>query len=330
MNLLVIGGTRFVGRHLVEEAQQRGHDITLFNRGQSNADLFPDITHIRGDRDVPRDLAQLSAQSNASAWDAVIDTCAYFPRQVREVLEVIPKDAHYVFISSISVYANQDIPHQPEDAELLKLDPDTPEEVTGETYGGFKVLCEQQAQTQAKCLIARPGVIVGPHDPSDRFSYWPWRVAKGGQMLAPRGPELPCQFIDARDLARWTLDMLAEGQTGIYNLVNAAGNITLGDVLTTSQQLTQSDATFTWVDEDFLQAQEVAAWSELPMWLPGDVSNFMRVSNKAAQEAGLVTRPLTDTISDLLTWRETLPEDYQLSAGLTIDRENVLLNNWMR
>ncbi|MEM7735945.1 MAG: NAD-dependent epimerase/dehydratase family protein [Deinococcota bacterium] len=326
MKLLVIGGTRFVGRHLVEEAQKRGHDITLFNRGKSNADLFPAITHIRGDRDVPSELAQLSA----GAWDAVIDTCGYFPRQVREVLEVIPKDAHYVFISSISVYAQQTVAHQTEDAELLELDPGTPEEVTGETYGGFKVLCEREAQTQAKCLIARPGVIVGPHDHSDRLSYWPWRVAKGGQMLVPRGPEFPCQFIDARDLASWTLDMLAKGQTGVYNLVNAADSITLGDVLTKSLELANSDATFTWVDEDFLQAQEVAAWSELPMWIPGEMSNFMRIRNDAAQEAGLVTRPLVDTIRDLLTWRETLPEDYQMSAGLSEAREQELLAAWTR
>ncbi|MEM6427962.1 MAG: NAD-dependent epimerase/dehydratase family protein [Deinococcota bacterium] len=324
MNLLVIGGTRFVGRHLVEEAQQRGHDITLFNRGKSNVDLFPDISHIRGDRDVPRDLAQLSA----GAWDAVIDTCGYFPRQVREVLDVISTDAHYVFISSISVYSQQTVPHQTEAAELLELDPDTPEEVTGETYGGFKVLCEREAQTQAKCLIARPGVIVGPHDASDRFSYWPWRVASGGQVLAPRGAELPCQFIDARDLASWTLDMLAKGQTGIYNLVNAADSITLGDVLTTSQQLSNSDATVTWVDEAFLQTQEVAAWSELPMWIPGEMSNFMRIKNDAAQEVGLITRPLADTIRDLLTWRETLPEDYQMSAGLSEAREQELLAAW--
>ncbi len=209
MKLLVLGGTVFLGRHLVEAATARGHSVTLFNRGQHNPELYPEVEKLRGDRDS--DLSALQGRR----WDAVIDTCGYLPRAVRASAELLADAVdHYTFISSISVYADFHTPAMDESAPVGTLADETVEEVTGETYGPLKALCEQAAERAlpGRVLNIRPGLIVGPHDPTDRFTYWPVRVARGGEVLAPGRPHVPVQVIDGRDLAEWTVRMVEARQ----------------------------------------------------------------------------------------------------------------------
>jgi 2'-hydroxyisoflavone reductase len=325
MNILVIGGTRFVGRHLVAAALQRNHQLTLFNRG-NQADIFPDVRLIRGDRNNTDDLLKLQGKS----WDAVIDTCAYLPRQVESLLEVLsPGTNHYTLISTISVYKEQTLAFQDESAELASLPDEQVETVTAETYGGLKVRCEAVAERlmSGRLLIVRPGLVVGPFDPTDRFSYWPYRVARGGEVLAPSSPEKPIQYIDARDLADWTIASLEQGVTGVYNLVTSPDQFSFADLLTTCKAVSHSDASFTWVSEAFLAEHQVAAWSDLPLWIAGDAENFLRVSNQKALAAGLQIRSLEDTVKDTLIWLQSRTEA-TLQVGISSEREQAVLESW--
>ncbi|MCA9837402.1 MAG: SDR family oxidoreductase [Trueperaceae bacterium] len=326
MNILIIGGTRFVGRHLVETALAKGHTLTLFNRG-SHKEVFPELEHIQGDRNKPEDLAKLGGMS----WDAVIDTCAYFPRQVRSLLEVLGETCgHYTLISSISVYRHQDIPLQDEEGELAKLEDETVEEVTGETYGGLKVLCEQAATELMadRVLVPRPGLIVGPFDTTDRFSYWPHRIAQGGEVMAPHRPEKALQFIDVRDLASWTVAAAERKLAGAFNMVIAPDKHGFGDLLETCKQVSGSDASFTWVDETFLLEHEVAPWMGLPIWVPADLEAFLRTSNQKALAEGLTTRSLKDTVKDTLVWLKSRDPEHQWQAGISREKEQEVLTRW--
>jgi 2'-hydroxyisoflavone reductase len=248
MRILVLGGTVFVGRHTVELALERGHEVSMFNRGQSNPGLFQGIDEIRGDRQ--KDLDRLAGRS----WDAVIDTSGYLPRIVgasaRALAESVP---HYTFISSISAYARLSEPGMDEDAPLGELSAAGSEDI-GKDYGALKVLCEQEVQAAypAGALIIRPGLIVGPHDPTDRFTYWPVRAAEGGEVLAPGDPGRPVQVIDARDLAAWNLDLVERGVTGVFNATGPVTRMTMGRMLEACREGIGSDATFTWLDEAFL------------------------------------------------------------------------------
>ncbi len=214
MRILILGGTVFVGRHLVEAALARGHEVTLFNRGQHGPDLYPGVEKLRGDRDGGLDALR------GRRWDAAIDTCGYVPRIVRASATLLANAVdHYTFISSVSVYPEAHTRHLDEDSPVGALDDESVEDVTPETYGPLKALCEQAAEgaMSGRALTIRPGLIVGPHDPTDRFTYWPRRVAQGGEVLAPGRPERPVQIIDARDLAAWTLQLVASGARGVYN-----------------------------------------------------------------------------------------------------------------
>lgn len=324
MNLLILGGTQFVGRHLTEMALAKGHNVTLFNRG-NNADIFPNVEQLVGDRNS--DLSALEGRN----WDAVIDTCGYFPRQLRMTTDLLKgKVEHYTFISSISVYADQTKAFQTETSELATLADESVEEVTGETYGGLKVLCEKVVgdALQKASLIIRPGLIVGPYDPTDRFSYWPERVAAGDEVLAPGEPENPVQLIDVRDLAAWTLNLIEAKQTGAYNAVSTPEQFSFGKLLETCKNASGSDAHFTWLSDDFLLEHEVGPWMELPLWVPGEGANFMLVSNQKALEVGLDIRPLTDTVTATLEWSQTLPVDRERKAGLERAKEKRLLEAW--
>ncbi len=325
MNLLVLGGTRFVGRHIVEEAQRRGHEVTLFNRG-THEDVFPGLELLTGDRN--EDLSALAGCS----WDAVVDTCGYFPRQLELATRALENNvAHYVFISTISVYADLSTPNTNEDAPLATVEDPTTEEVNGETYGGLKVLCEEvvRAAFPDHNLILRPGIVAGPYDPTDRFTCWPERVARGGDMLTPGRADAPLQFIDARDLAVFTLDGLEARATGTYNVVAPAGKFSFGELLETSRQVSGSDTLLTWVDDDFLKAQGFESGAtELPFWLPPEDDAWQLVSSEKATAAGLKTRPLADTVRDTLHWSEARPQDTGRKAGLTPQREAELLNAW--
>jgi 2'-hydroxyisoflavone reductase len=321
MNLLVLGGTRFVGRHIVQTALDRGHTVTLFNRGRSNPDIFPTVEKLVGDRGV--DLSPLRGRR----WDAVIDVNGYVPRVVREAATLLADAVdHYTFISTISVYAQMDVPDQDETAPLASTaTPDT-EEVTGETYGALKVLCEQAAEAAmpGRTLIIRPGYVVGPYDTTDRFTSWLRRVQQGSEMLAPGEPAGPIQFIDGRDLAEFTVRLTENRQTSAYNATGPADLLTWGEVFAAAKQVGGVDTTFTWVSEAFLETQQIGD-NELPMWAPTPYQGLMRVDIAKARTAGLTFRPLAQTITDTLAWDA---QEGKPKAGLSPAREAELLQAW--
>lgn len=327
MKLLIIGGTRFLGRALVDEAITAGHEITLFNRGQSNPDLYPDIEQIHGDRGG--DLAALGGRR----WDAAIDTCGYVPRVVRASAEFLSAAIeHYTFISSLSVYAEPLPVGLDEMGAVGKIEDETTEEITGESYGPLKALCEKAA-TEAmngRALNVRAGLIVGPHDLSDRFTYWPVRVARGGEVLAPESPDYGVQFIDVRDLARWILTATGARLTGPYNVTGPGRPLPLGLLLDACRAVAGSDARFTWVDEAFLLDQNVAPFTEIPLWVPGEFGGFNAFDVSKALAAGLTYRPYAETVRDTLEWAMQRPSDYAWRSGMTADREAELLAEWHR
>ncbi len=322
MKILILGGTRFLGRHLVTSARARGHEITLFNRGKTNPDLFSRVKTIRGDRE--KDLDQLTGQ-----WDAVIDTCGYVPRVVKLSAEALKERVQqYVFISSISVYSDFSKIGINESSELGTLSDESVEEITGETYGPLKVLCEKTVQEVfgARALIVRPGLIVGPHDSTDRFTYWPVRINKGGEVLTPERPDVLTQFIDARDLADFTIRLIEQSVSGVFN---ATGNpITLNTLFETCKRVSKSNATFKWAPVDFLAQHNVSPWVDMPVWVPdsSEDAGFSRVDISKALSAGLKFTDLAETIRDTLKWEFERPENHEWKAGLKPEREKELLS----
>jgi 2'-hydroxyisoflavone reductase len=324
MRILIIGGTRFLGRHLVESALARSHEVTLFNRGKSNPDLFPQLETIIGDRE--KDVEKLKGR----IWDAVIDVAGYVPRIVRLSAEVLKESVSgYVFISSLSVYGDFRKIGIDESDPVGKIEDETVEEITGETYGPLKALCEKTVQdTYAeRALIVRPGLIVGPHDPTDRFTYWPVRVARGGDVLAPQKPEAAIQVVDVRDLSDFILKLIEENASGIYNATGPDYELTIGTLLEVSKQISSNDANFKWASVDFLTQNKVEAWSDMPAWIPDDEEGvgFSRVDVSKAIAAGLKFRPLEETVRDTLAWAQTRPADHAWRAGLTAEREAQVL-----
>jgi 2'-hydroxyisoflavone reductase len=317
MNLLIIGGTRFVGRHLVEEALRRGHNVTLFNRGK-NASVFPNIEQLHGDRD--KDVSLLKGKT----FDAVIDTCGYIPRHVQMVADVLDAPL-YVFISTISVYADPLPLHADENAPLATLKEPT-EQVTNETYGALKVECEKVVTESFKhALIVRPGFIVGSEDYTDRFPYWVWRTARGGNMLVPPA-DAPVQFIDAKDLARWTLQATEEKLTGTFNVTSQPETLTFGQVLETITTVSETSTNFIYVDDAFVQEHEIP----FPLYAGKADENWERISVKKAVTAGLTFRSVTQTVQDTLGYVQALPKDYQWKAGLTEEKEKELVQFWKK
>lgn len=303
MRILILGGTMFLGRALTDFALERKHQVTHFNRGRHPRTGIETMT---GDRDS--DLAPLRGRQ----WDAVIDTCGYVPRVVRKSVELFA-GTHYTFISSLSVYANFKEAGLDESAPVGKLADETVEQVTGETYGPLKALCEP-----AGAFVVRPGLIVGPHDPSDRFTYWIHRMAEGGEVLAPGKPEKPVRFIDVRDLAEWIVRCVERKLTGTFNADGPV--VPMGDLL-------KGDARVTWVSEEFLLANKVEPWSELPLWLPesdSDNAGFSSVNCAKAVAEGLTYRPVSETVRATLEWDATRPP-HEWRAGLSRDRERELL-----
>ena len=324
MDLLILGGTRFLGRHLVEAALWDGHRVTLFNRGLSGPDLFPEVETIKGDREG--DLSALQGRR----WDAAIDTCGYVPRVVRASAGLLADAVdHYTFVSSISVYSDDIGPGADEGAPVEELEDPTVEEVTGETYGGLKALCERAAEEemQGRVLNVRPGLISGPHDPTDRFTYWPRRVAAGGEVLAPDRPELQVQFIDVRDLAAWMVKMSAEQQTGTYNATGPAYELRMGKLLEECEAVGGGEAQIVWVSEDFLEENGVEPFTELPLWVPREFAGMLAVDCGEAIAAGLTFRPVSETIRDVLEW-DSKRVAADLVAGLKPERERELLSAW--
>jgi len=325
MDLLILGGTGFLGRHLVEAALADGHRPTLFNRGLSEPGLFPEIEKIEGDREG--DLSPLSGRR----WDAVIDTCGYMPRVVRASAGLLAGAVdHYTFVSSISVYSDDIEPGADEEAPVRELSDPTVEEVTGETYGGLKVLCEQAAEEEmpGRVLNVRPCLISGPHDPTDRFTYWPRRISAGGEVLVPDHPERNVQYIDVRDLASWIVKMSGERQTGTYNATGPAYELQMGRMLEECEAVSGTDAEFVWVSEDFLEENGVEPFTELPLWVPREDAALLAIDCGRAIEAGLTFRPLAETIKDVLDWDRAGMEGREPAAGLRPERERELLRAW--
>ena len=334
LKLLVLGGTGFLGPHFVEAARKHGHTLTLFNRGKTNPDKFSgeqfnDIEQLHGDR-----KSDMKALQGERQWDAVLDTSAYLPADVTRSAQLLAaRVKQYVLVSTISVYARNDAPAD-ENAPLATLADPTVTEVTGETYGGLKALCERAAERElpGRTTVVRPGLIVGPGDNSDRFTYWPARADRGGEILAPGSAADPTQFIDVRDLAGFLLTTIERGRFGIYNADGAPGSLSMGALLDECRRAAGAESSLTWVPADFLEAQKVSAWQDMPALIParGDYAGFGRTSVAKAKAAGLRQRPLRETVRDTLDWWRTLPQERRAKpkAGIAAAREAEVLKAW--
>jgi 2'-hydroxyisoflavone reductase len=327
MKLLILGGTKFLGRHLVEAAMVRNHQVTLFNRGQTNPGLFPSVEKLRGNRDG--ELAVLKGRN----WDAVIDTCGFASAKVRATASLLADSVgHYTFISSISVYRDFTKPGLDESAPVEQLPQGVGEdEASAETYGARKALCEQAAEAAmpGKVMSVRAGLLIGPHDASGRFLYWVRRTAQGGELLAPGHPDAPVQFIDARDLAQWIIRSAESGRVGIYNATGPVPALTFGQMLEQCSAATGGEVRMTWVAEQFLLEQRVTPFRDLPLWLPSQTDGgFFAVDCRRAMAAGLACRPLSETLKDILIWDRTAGSPLGKPLGLQPNRELELLKAW--
>lgn len=319
MKLLVLGGTVFLGRHVVEEALSLGHEVTMFTRGQTNPHLFPEAEHLVGDRD-----GNLDALVGRS-WDGVVDPSGYVPRVLRQSTELLRDHVdRYVFVSSVSAYADASVPLN-EDSPLGELADPLEEDYRSEAYGPLKAACEQVVGEVfgERGTSVRAGLIVGPHDPTERFTYWPRRLAEGGDVLAPGDPERPVQFIDVRDLASWLVHLAEHGPGGAFNATGPAERLTMRETLERIAAAVGGDARLHWVDDEALLAQEVGPWMELPLWLPGpEYEGLLQVDVSRAIAAGLMFRPLEQTAVDTLAWSREAGEQ---RATLTREREREVL-----
>jgi 2'-hydroxyisoflavone reductase len=338
LNILILGGTGFTGPHQVRYALGRGHKVTVFNRGKTHPGELPaGVEQLIGDRN-----GQLDALKGRK-WDVVIDNPTTLPVWVRDAAEVLKGNVdNYVFISTISVYADNSKPNMDESGPLAKYTgPDAMKETMAavkasnfELYGPLKALSEQEAEKwfPGKTLVIRPGLIVGPGDETDRFTYWPVRIDRGGEVLAPGDPKDPVQIIDARDLAEWTIRMVERRANGIFNATGPAPALSMGAMLDGIKAVENSKAQLTWVDTDFLAAQKVEPWSDMPVWVPprGDMLGFSSIGIQRALDQGLTFRPLPTTARDTLAWFKAQPPTRQekLRAGLTSARETEVLAAW--
>lgn len=330
MRILILGGTVFLGYHLVQSATKAGHEVTIFSRGKSNPDLFPEVEKLIGDRDG--NLASLEGRR----WDAVIDTSGYVPRIVRDSVKLLRSATdHYTFISSISVYRDFLNSGADENSEVGKLEDPSTEEIS-KAYGELKALCEQEVMEgmPGRALIIRPGLIVGPQDPTDRFTYWPARLHKGGSVLAPGNPDAPVQLIDVRDLADWTIRMVERQRIGIYNATGPDYPLTMQAMLAECKAVPASNGELTWLSDEFLLDHEAGPWIELPLWIPGQgdtekVAHMLAVNINKALADGLTFRPLSETIQDTLNW-DFLRTHSSRKAGMAMDKEARLLELWTK
>ena len=342
LKILILGGTGFIGPHMVREALRRGHEVSLFNRGRTNRTLFPDLELLIGDRDNGLDALV------GRKWDAVVDNSGYVPRHVADSAQLLSSAvSHYIFVSSVSAYAamsgnltaadyhDVDMLNTEYDSPLATMPDETVEEVTSGTYGPLKVLCERavtEAMGEDRITILRPTWVAGPGDNSDRFTYWPVRVSRGGEMLVPGTPADLIQIVDVRDLANFVVDSLEQKITGIYNMVNPPGSYSMGEFIADCQAVTASDVSLTWVDLPFIEANGLFTGGELPIWAPmsGDTRSDAIVNGDRSFAKGMKTRPPKETIRGIMEWWPTLPEDRRnnIRAGLSADREAEVLAAW--
>jgi len=342
LRFLILGGTAFLGPAIVENALARGHEVTLFNRGKTNTRLFPDLEKLVGDRDG--DLEALKGRD----WDVVIDTSAYYPKVVADSAGLLKDHAgQYIFISSISVYADFSQRGLNEESPVGVITPeeiaevDSVQKITGANYGPLKALCEQEAEKAmpGRACVIRPGLIVGPMDRSGRFTYWPVRVQKGGEVLAPDGPDVVTQIIDVRDLGEWIVRCAEQNTNGVFNATSPPEELTIGEMLDACKEVSASDATFTWVNRDFLAEKEVNAWSDMPVWVPleGEEAGHPFVNVGRALAAGLTFRPIRETVRGTLDWWAALGDEDKdrflfgradKGAGMSPEREAEVLAAW--
>ena len=325
MNVLVIGGTTFLGPHVVDALLRRGHRVATFNRGRRAAPSVEGVERIVGDRATDIDRLR------GGYFDAVIDTCGYFPRVVdMSVSMLAPSIRSYVFVSTISVYVDPLPPPHDESCAIATIGDPTIEEITNESYGPLKALCEQVVvkKMEGRAAIIRPGLIVGPLDLTDRFTYWPHRAALGGEMLVPGEPDHNISFIDVRDLADFVAHAAESGLTGTFNASGDTASTTMGDLITSCLQAADASTTATWTDEQFVKANQIEPWSELPAWIPTGDDSLMWASSSKAVAAGLKYRPLDQTVGATLDYTRSKGLDRDLKAGLTRERESELLRRW--
>jgi 2'-hydroxyisoflavone reductase len=326
MRILMIGGTAFVGRHIAAAAIASGHNVTLFHRGKTGAELFPQATHLSGDRDT--DLSALADRS----FDATIDVCAYFPRQVHSLAAALAgRGGRYVYISSVSAYSPAVPANYTEDAPLAVPDDPDATEVTNENYGGLKAACEQVSTELfgPDTTIIRPTYVVGPYDGSYRFTWWVERVARGGQVLAPGDPADPIQIIDARDQAAFTVSLLERSITGIFHTVSPAPPFGFGQLLEAiAAEVAPPGTKLSWVPSDFLLEHGVDG-AALPLWAEGegDAANMSTANPAAAFAAGLRPRPLRDTVADIHA-EHGAAGSVRPGVGISGQREAELLAAW--
>lgn len=337
LNILILGGTGFTGPHQVRYALARGHRITLFNRGRRPQDWPAEVEELTGDRETG-DLEALKGRR----WDVCIDNPTSVPHWVRDVGEVLKGQVdHYVFISTLSVYSDSATPGQDEDASrAVYTGPDIMAETRASLianmalYGPMKAACEDEALKWFPDIttLIRPGLIVGPGDETDRFSYWPLRVRRGGDILAPGDGRDPVQFIDARDLAEWTIRMAEQRAFGAFNAMGPAYAMGMDQLLYGIQAVTGTTASFHWVPAEFLAEQQVSPWGDMPVWVPGqgDSAGFSRHRNARALAKGLSFRPLADTVAATLAWFDAQPEERRATvrAGIKPEREAEVLAAW--
>ncbi len=341
LKILVLGGTGLIGPPMVEYAIARGHEITLFNRGKTNAELFPGLEKLKGDRND--DLASLVAQVEAGRrWDAVIDNTASIPRWVTATAGLLSGAADsYLYTSSISAYADSSTPGADETAPVGTITPEdeakvmTPKDITGDNYGPLKARCEAEARKafgDDKTCVVRPGLIVGPGDYSDRFTYWPVRISKGGEVMAPGNPTDPVQFIDGRDLGEWYIRLVEDGTTGTFNGVGPRSPMSIAGMLYGIRATVDNDISFTWVPADFLEEHEVQAWMQMTVWVPpvGEYAGFSTTNIDRAIAAGLTFRPLSDTAIATMEYWNSLPAEKRESprAGCPAELEQKVLKAW--
>ncbi|HEV8138530.1 MAG TPA: NAD-dependent epimerase/dehydratase family protein [Pyrinomonadaceae bacterium] len=339
LKILILGGTGFTGPFQVKYAVSRGHQVSVFNRGRTHPGILPkEVEQLIGDRN-----GQLDALKGRK-WDVVIDVPTTIPVWVRDVAQILKGNVdRYVFVSTLSVYSDNSKPGMDESGPLAKYEGADAMKETQQSlrasnmmlYAPLKVESEKEAEKwfPGKTLIVRPGLIVGPGDESDRFTYWPVRVARGGEVLAPGDPTKDTvQFIDARDLAEWIIRMVEQGATGPYNAVGPNYKLTIGRMLDEIKAATKSDAQFTWADADFLLANNIHPWSDMPVWVAprGDETGFTQISNKKALAKGLTFRSIGDTTTATLEWFRSQPADRQakLRSGISAEREKEVLAAW--
>lgn len=341
LHILILGGTAYLGPEVVEAAMARGHTVTLFNRGRTRPELFGDLEKLQGNRDPekhaiendptsPKGLTQLQGRR----FDAVIDNSGYVPRIVRASAELLaPNTGYYLFVSTVSVYKRDDVPHDDESGELATMEDPTNENVQAH-YGALKALCEQamEAVMPGRCATVRPGLIVGPGDWTNRWMYWPRRISEGGEVLAPGDGTDRVQLIDVRDLAEFMVKMIEEKTTGTFNTLGPQGGLTMREMLEQVRKGVGSDASFTWVDTAFLQSQKVSAWMDMPLWIPmqGSYAGIGTRSVARAEKAGLRFRPVSETAKAALDWYAGLTDDQKQRYGgrFSREREREVLAAW--